>query len=222
MSDSDAIDLALLLLRLGVAAVMLAHGIRHVFGGGKIAGTARWFGSMGMRMPMLQAWLASLTEIGAGTLLVLGLLTPLAAAGVVGVMAVAWIANHFKNGFFIFNKGEGYEYVMTLLLCGVVLGSVGPGSWSLDDAPRSGARRNPVSDTGLQTSGLVPSNALSRIPSTSSRVTGLGLTEISAAAASAAPASWSRRSGPSLPFRSARRIGTLLATARSHSAPAGS
>jgi putative oxidoreductase len=134
MSDSDAIDLALLLLRLGVAAVMLAHGIRHVFGGGKIAGTARWFGSMGMRMPMLQAWLASLTEIGAGALLVLGLLTPLAGAGVVGVMAVAWIANHFKNGFFIFNKGEGYEYVMTLLLCGVVLGTVGPGSWSLDDA----------------------------------------------------------------------------------------
>ena len=49
-------------------------------------------------------------------------------------MAVAWIANHFKNGFFIFNKGEGYEYVMTLLLCGVALGTVGPGSWSLDDA----------------------------------------------------------------------------------------
>jgi len=134
MSDSDAIDLALLLLRVGVGIVMLAHGIRHIFGGGKIAGTARWFGSMGMRAPMLQAWLASLTEIGAGVLLVLGLLTPLGGAGVVGTMAVAWIANHFKNGFYIFNKGEGYEYVMTLLLCGVVLGTVGPGSWSLDDA----------------------------------------------------------------------------------------
>jgi putative oxidoreductase len=134
MSDSDAIDLALLLLRLGVGAVMLAHGIRHIFGGGKIAGTARWFGSMGMRAPLLQAWLASLTEIGAGVALVLGLLTPLGGAGVVGTMAVALIANHFKNGFFIFNKGEGYEYVMTLLLCGVVLGTVGPGSWSLDDA----------------------------------------------------------------------------------------
>lgn len=134
MSDSDAIDLALLLLRLGVGAVMLAHGIRHIFGGGKIAGTARWFGSMGMKAPMMQAWLASLTEIGAGVALVLGLLTPLGGAGVVGTMAVALIANHFKNGFFIFNKGEGYEYVMTVLLCGVVLGTVGPGSWSLDDA----------------------------------------------------------------------------------------
>jgi putative oxidoreductase len=134
MSDSDAVDLALLLLRFGVGVVMLAHGLRHIFGGGKIAGTARWFGSMGMRMPMLQAWLASLTEIGAGALLVLGLLTPLAAAGVVGVMAVAWIANHFQNGFFIFNKGEGWEYVMTLVLCGVALATLGAGEFGLDHA----------------------------------------------------------------------------------------
>jgi putative oxidoreductase len=134
VSDTDAIDLALFLLRLGVGIVMLAHGIRHIFGGGKIAGTARWFGGMGMKSPMLQAWLASLTEIAAGVSLVLGLLTPLGGAGVVGTMGVAWICNHFKNGFFIFNKGEGYEYVMTLLLCGVALGTVGPGGWSLDDA----------------------------------------------------------------------------------------
>lgn len=134
MSDSDAIDLALFLLRLGVGVVMLAHGIRHIFGGGKIAGTAKWFGSMGMRMPLLQAWLASLTEIGAGALLVLGLLTPFGGAGVVGVMGVAWIINHARNGFFIFNPGEGYEYVMTLLLCGIALGTVGPGGWSLDEA----------------------------------------------------------------------------------------
>ena len=134
MRDVNAMAFGLLVLRVWVGTVMLAHGIRHIFGGGKIGGTARWFGSMGMRAPMLQAWLASLTEIGAGLLLVLGLLTPLGGAGVVGTMAVAWIANHFKNGFYIFNKGEGYEYVMTLLLCGVVLGTVGPGSWSLDDA----------------------------------------------------------------------------------------
>lgn len=134
MSDSDAIDLALLVFRCGIGAVMLAHGINHVIGGGKISGTARWFGSMGMKQPLVQAWLASLTEIGAGALLVLGLLTPFAGAGVVGVMAVAWMINHRGNGFFIFRPGEGWEYVMTLLLCGVLIATVGPGSWSLDDA----------------------------------------------------------------------------------------
>jgi putative oxidoreductase len=134
MSDSTAADLALLLFRLGIGTVMLAHGINHVWGGGKIAGTARWFGSMGMRPPLLHAWLASLTEIGAGVLILIGLFTPFGGAGVVGVMAVAWIINHRTNGFFIFRPGEGYEYVMTLLLCGVLLGTFGAGAYSLDEA----------------------------------------------------------------------------------------
>ena len=129
-----SVDLALLVLRVGVGVVFLAHGINHVFGGGKIAGTGRWFESLGMRPGWLHAWTASLTEVGSGALLVLGLLTPVAAAGVVGVMLVAWITNHAKNGFFIFRPGEGYEYVMTLTLLGLVISILGPGNWSLDHA----------------------------------------------------------------------------------------
>ena len=86
------INFALLLLRCGVGAVMLAHGINHVRP--NIDGTAGWFGSMGMKPAKLHAWLASVTEIGAGLLLIVGLLTPFAAAGVVGVMGVAWMINH--------------------------------------------------------------------------------------------------------------------------------
>src|ERR1039458_2542347 len=103
-----SVDFALLVLRLTAGAVFLAHGINHVFGGGKIAGTGRWFESLGMRPGRMHAWTASLTEVGSGALLVAGLLTPMAAAGVVGVMLVAWITNHAKNGFFIFRPGEGY------------------------------------------------------------------------------------------------------------------
>ncbi|MGB0112879.1 MAG: DoxX family protein [Ilumatobacteraceae bacterium] len=132
MSDADAIDFALLLLRCGVGAVMLAHGINHIRP--NIDGTAGWFGSMGMRPAKLHAWLASVTEIGGGILLIVGLLTPFAAAGVVGVMAVAWAINHRGNGFFIFRPGEGWEYVMTLGIAGVAIGTLGPGAWSLDDA----------------------------------------------------------------------------------------
>jgi putative oxidoreductase len=134
MSDQDAVDLALLIFRCGVGAVMLAHGINHIVGGGRIPGVAKWFASLGMRRPLMQAWLASLTEVAAGVALVLGLLTPLGGAGVVGTMAVAWIANHRGNGFFIFRPGEGWEYVMMLLLCGVLLGTIGAGGWSLDEA----------------------------------------------------------------------------------------
>lgn len=131
---SNATNLGLLVLRVTVGVVFLAHGINHIFGGGRIAGTGRWFESLGMRPGWMHAWTASLTEIGAGALLLAGLLTPVAAAGVVGVMLVAWITNHRGNGFFIFRPGEGWEYVMSLTMMGLVIALLGPGRWSIDDA----------------------------------------------------------------------------------------
>lgn len=134
MSDSDAIDLVLLVFRVIVGVVFLAHGWNHIWRGGKIAGTARWFESLGMKPGILHAWLASLTELVAAGLLFLGLLTPLAGAAVIGVMLVAWITNHRGNGFFIFRPGEGWEYVMTLTFCGLLLAVLGAGGWSIDNA----------------------------------------------------------------------------------------
>ena len=126
-------DLAALLLR-GIAGIVLvAHGWNHVFGGGKLAGTARWFASIGFRHATLHAALASYGELLFGGLLLLGLLTPLAAAGLFGTMAVAFVANHRPNGFFIFRKGEGYEYVLTLAVVAVAIGALGGGDWSLDE-----------------------------------------------------------------------------------------
>ena len=126
------INIAALLLRLILGITMIAHGYNHIWGGGKIAGTAGWFESMGLRPGKLHAWLASLTELGAGAMLIVGVLNPLAAAGVVGVMVVALITNHFKNGFFIFRPGEGYEYVANLTVAALALGALGPGAWSAD------------------------------------------------------------------------------------------
>jgi putative oxidoreductase len=82
----------------------------------------------------VHALFATATELGAGALLVLGLLTPLAAAGVVGTMVVALVANHARNGFFIFRPGEGYEYVLMIALASCALGALGAGGWSIDHA----------------------------------------------------------------------------------------
>ena len=120
-ADVDSINLALLALRCGVGAVMLAHGINHIYGGGKIAGTARWFASLGMKPGIVHAWLASITEVVGGALLVVGLLTPFGGAAVIGVMLVAIVTNHRGNGFFIFRPGEGWEYVMTLTIAGFAI-----------------------------------------------------------------------------------------------------
>jgi putative oxidoreductase len=134
VSGADAASLALLVFRVALGVVFLAHGYNHVFGGGKVAGTGRWFESLGMRPGWLHAWTASVTELGSGALLVLGLVVPVACAGVIGTMTVAWITNHLHNGFFIFRPGEGYEYVMTLVAAAVGLAGAGGGYWSLDHA----------------------------------------------------------------------------------------
>jgi putative oxidoreductase len=78
--------------------------------------------------------MAALTEIGAGFLLAIGLVTPLAAAGLVAIMVVAGITTHRKNGWFIFNAGGGIEYVVVLAAVGFGLGCTGAGEWSVDNA----------------------------------------------------------------------------------------
>ena len=131
---SNAANLGLLALRVVIGVTMIAHGYNHVWRGGKIPGTGRWFESLGMRPGVLHAWLASVTELGAGALLILGLLHPFAAGACAGVMLVALITNHLKNGFFIFRPGEGYEYVLNLAVASLALACIGAGEWSLDRA----------------------------------------------------------------------------------------
>jgi putative oxidoreductase len=129
------IDIGLLVVRVAVGATMIAHGYNHIYRGGKIKGTAGWFASLGMKPGILHAWLASLTELAAGAGLVVGLLTPLAAGAIFGTLAVAFVTNHRKAGFFVFRRPtEGWEYLMNLLAACIAIGSLGAGRWSLDNA----------------------------------------------------------------------------------------
>ncbi|MFI6452036.1 DoxX family protein [Streptosporangium amethystogenes] len=125
-------DVALLILRVVIGATFIAHGWNHAFGGGGLAGTTRWFGQLGMRHPRLQAVNSTVTEIGAGLLLVLGLLLPLAAAALIAICCVAGITAHRRNGFFIFR--DGYEYVLVLGAACAALALAGPGRISVDEA----------------------------------------------------------------------------------------
>ena len=125
-------NLAMLLLRVGIGLTFAAHGYGKIFQGGRIPGTAGWFDSMGMKPGKLHAWMAALTEISTGLLLALGLLTPLAAAGMVGVMVVAAWTVHRHNGFMIVR--EGWEYTFVLALVAVTVATLGPMEWSVDNA----------------------------------------------------------------------------------------
>jgi putative oxidoreductase len=130
MGNAEAV--ALLLVRVAIGITMILHGYNHWRGGGRIAGTARWFSGLGLRYGTLQAWMSVVTEIGAGTLLVIGLLTPLACAAVISVMLIAGLLAHRPNGFFVFR--DGYEYVLVLSVTSLALATLGPGKLSVDSA----------------------------------------------------------------------------------------
>jgi putative oxidoreductase len=127
-----SIDMVLLALRLFLGAMILAHGLNKVFRGGRIAGTARWFESIGMRPGRLNAVLAASSEIGAGIVLIFGLLTPLCAGALIALMSVAIVTVHRSNGFFIFNAGQGIEYCLAVIVAALVTATLGPGRLSLD------------------------------------------------------------------------------------------
>jgi putative oxidoreductase len=122
-------DVARLLLRSAIGGTMIAHGVRH---GRTLEGTGRWFGAIGFRQPKLQAVTSAVVEIGAGSALVAGAATPLAASAVVGTLAVAARSVHVNNGFFVIN--EGWEFAMNLGVGAVALAGLGAGPLSVDRA----------------------------------------------------------------------------------------
>jgi putative oxidoreductase len=132
MNDVDAINFALLALRVCAGLSMAMHGYGHFFRGGRIAGAGRWFESIGVRHGLFNAWLASVTEVVAGFGFALGLFTTLDAAGFVGLLFVAVWTVHRFNGFFVLK--EGWEYVTVLMVLAVCVAMIGPGQWSLDNA----------------------------------------------------------------------------------------
>lgn len=134
-TTSNTLNLILLVLRVGLGAMIFSHGYNKVFGGGGLAGTAGWFDSIGMKPGALHARAAAATELGAGLLLMAGLATPFAAAGLIAVMLVAIVTVHRFNGWFIFNpNGGGIEYCAMVALFAGGIGGLGPGRWSVDRA----------------------------------------------------------------------------------------
>jgi putative oxidoreductase len=129
-----------LLLRLVLGAVFFPHGAQKALG---------WFGGPGftgtmgaltqqMRIPPPLAFLAIAAEFAGPLGLILGLLTRLAAFGLLADMLVAVALVHRKVGFFMnwtgTQKGEGFEF--HLLASGLALALMlqGGGKLSADRA----------------------------------------------------------------------------------------
>jgi putative oxidoreductase len=125
----------LLLIRLVVGSTLAAHGAQKLFGwfgGGGPRATAAGFEKLGFRAPIVLATLAGLSELGGGTLLAAGLLTPLAAVALTVVMLIAIATVHWAKGFWA--TAGGYEYNLAIIAVAVGIAAAGPGRISLDRA----------------------------------------------------------------------------------------
>ena len=127
------IDVGLLVLRLVLGVIFIGHGAQKLFGsfgGPRISGFAKMLEQLGVKPAMPMALLAGLAEFGGGILVMLGLLTPVAALALIGVMIVAVLTVHLKNGFF--NTNGGYEFNLALAGMALTLLIAGAGAYSLD------------------------------------------------------------------------------------------
>lgn len=124
-------DLGLLIVRLALGGLFVAHGAQKLFGALGGPGPevfAQSLQKMGYQQSAILSLVTGGTELGSGALLILGLFTPLAAAGILGVMSNA-VLNLLPAGFF---SPQGFE--LPAILGAVALGVMftGPGRVALD------------------------------------------------------------------------------------------
>jgi putative oxidoreductase len=128
------VNTGLLVLRLVIGLLLVGHGSQKLFGlfgGPGIAGAGGFFHSIGFRPGKPMAIVAGASEAAAGVLLVLGLLTPLASAAVIGTLVVAGSV-HWSAG--VWAQSGGYELPLLYVAAASALAFTGPGAYSVDNA----------------------------------------------------------------------------------------
>jgi putative oxidoreductase len=121
-----------LVLRLVVGGLFVGHGLQKLrgsFGGPGLEGTEQMMVGTGMLPARRNALAVALTETVGGGMIAAGLLSPVAAAGLVATMVTAVRKVHWSNG--VWNSGGGYEY-NAVLAAAVVAIAEQPGRVSLD------------------------------------------------------------------------------------------
>lgn len=129
----ENIDLGLLVLRIAVGLTLVPHGAQKLFGwfgGYGVKGTGAWLDSMGAKNGWAIALLAGIAEFFGGLGLAFGLLTSIAAAGVIAVMLGAILTAHKGKGFF--NTNGGWEFPLLIALGALAIAIAGPGAYSAD------------------------------------------------------------------------------------------
>jgi len=129
-------DVGLLILRIGVGLVMLAHGWPKLNPSGPmggVSGVGGFFKQLGIPVPSAAAWLVALLETFGAVLLIVGLGTRILALGFAIDMLVAitrariWMMKSKFAG-----DGIGWEFEFILGMASLALLFTGAGQYALD------------------------------------------------------------------------------------------
>lgn len=132
---ATADSLALLMIRIPLGIIFVAHGSQKLlgaFGGQGLTATFTMF-EQKLGIPPVLTLLAIIAEFGGGIGVLCGFLTRLSGFGIACTMAVAMYKVHWANGFFLNGpRGDGIEYTLALLGMALALVFTGGGAWSVD------------------------------------------------------------------------------------------
>ncbi len=132
-NSTPFLDLAFLFARVLIGLLIAAHGAQKLFGwfgGHGLRATGEFFGQLGFQPAWLFATAAAISELAGGLLIALGLFGPLGPAIVLGVMVVAAISVHWRNG--LFAATNGIELPLLYSIAAVRFALTGPGRYSFD------------------------------------------------------------------------------------------
>lgn len=119
-----ALDVALLLARLVLGLLFIAHGWAK-----EPAGFSGYLSSLGIRWPLASAYAAKYAELAGGLLVALGIGGVAGPALIAFVMGAAVRLAHWQLNPFA-QKG-GWEYNSVIVVLATLLAAAGPGQYSL-------------------------------------------------------------------------------------------
>lgn len=149
-----------LAVRVVIGGLFVGHGMQKLagwFGGPGLEGTDKMMEALDLHPTRRNAFLSAATETVCGGMLVAGLATPVAAAGLVGSMITAIRTVHGPKG--PWNSNGGWEYNAVLVASLFALVESGPGAVSLD-AARGRARGGLGWAVGALAAGAAASTAI--------------------------------------------------------------
>ena len=123
-------DLVLLVARVGLGVIMVAHAKLEYDFGGSLTGVGRLFAESGVPLPALTGPANVLFELVGGIAMIVGAAVPVVGVLMALNMAGAWVFVH-TSGLFAMDR-NGPELVITLGLLSLVLAVTGSGRFGVD------------------------------------------------------------------------------------------